>query len=135
MALDIEVDHTSVGEAIIRVRGELDLSCAGQLREAVSDLLNARQTKVIGLDLQRLMFVDSTGIGTLVVAHRICEQIGVELRMVAVSSFVAHVLKIVGVGEIFSLDSLIDDDQSGSIGMVKPGSFPSRTPRVTDSAP
>jgi anti-anti-sigma factor len=135
MALDIRIDSTSVGEAIVRVRGELDLGCAGQLREAVSDLLNARQTKVIGLDLQWLTFVDSTGIGTLVVAHRICEQVGVELRLVAVSPFAAHVLKIVGVSEIFGVDALLDDDQSGSIGMVKPGSFPSSTPRVTDSAP
>jgi anti-sigma B factor antagonist len=107
MTLNIEIDDTNVGEAIVRVSGELDLlASAGRLREVVSDLLNARQTKVIGLDLKRLTFVDSTGIGTLVVAHRICEQVGVELKLLAVSPFAAHVLKIVGVGEVLGVDAL-----------------------------
>ena len=107
MLVDVETVLTGHGEAIVRVRGELDLESADQLRHVVTDLLNAGGTSVIGLDLGELTFVDSTGIGTLVVARRICDQVGVTLRLVAVSPFVAHVLNITGVSEQFGVAGLI----------------------------
>jgi anti-sigma B factor antagonist len=99
MALDVRVEPVKDGEAIVRVAGELDMASAEQLRHAVTHLLNAGKARVIGLDLRDLTFLDSTGIGTLVVAQRISRHVGVELRLIAVSAFATHVLNIAGVGE------------------------------------
>jgi len=107
MLVDVETVLTGHGEATVRVRGELDLESADQLRHVVTDLLNSGGTTVIGLDLGELTFVDSTGIGTLVVARRICDQVGVTLRIIAISPFVAHVLNITGVSEQFGVAGLI----------------------------
>jgi anti-anti-sigma factor len=62
-------------------------------------LLNSREAQTVGLDLRGLTFIDSTGIGTLVVAQRICAQVGVRLHVTAVSPFAARVLSVTGVIE------------------------------------
>jgi anti-sigma B factor antagonist len=73
----------------------------------VTDLINGGATKIIGLDLRELRFIDSTGIGTLVVALRICDQVGVAFSLVAVSPFVAHVLTVAGVHELLGVPAAV----------------------------
>jgi anti-anti-sigma factor len=105
--LDVRVEAIGPGEARINVSGELDLAGAGELRGVVTDLINAGTTKIIGLDLRELAFIDSTGIGTLVVALRICGQVGVEFSLVGVSPFVAHVLTVAGVHEALGVPGAV----------------------------
>ena len=95
--MDIDVEPGATGEAVVLVRGELDAATAGRLRGVVTALLNRGGVTAIGLDLRGLTFIDSTGIGTLVVAKRICGQVGVRLRVSAMSRTVAQVLGVTGV--------------------------------------
>jgi anti-sigma B factor antagonist len=105
-ALDIGVEPIQQGEVVMHVRGVLDLATADQLRAAVTALLNHGGITTIGLDLRGLDFIDSTGIGTLVVALRICEQVGVRLRLTAVGAFAARLLGIVGVDAALGLPAI-----------------------------
>jgi anti-sigma B factor antagonist len=101
--LDIGVERVGHSEAVVVVRGELDCATADQLRAAITALLNRRDVDTIGLDLRGLALLDSTGIGTLVAAQRICEQVGVRLRLTAVSAFGARVLGVTGLDTTFGL--------------------------------
>jgi anti-sigma B factor antagonist len=110
--VDVRVEKIDPGEAVVRVAGELDLASAGDLRMAVTDLINAGAPKVIGLDLRDLTFIDSTGIGTLVVALRICDSVGVAFSLVAVSPFVAHVLTVAGVHDALGVADAVRAQQA-----------------------
>jgi len=77
--LHIRVAPVSGGEVVVVVRGELDCATSGQLRAAITALLNRGGIDAIGLDLRGLDLLDSIGIGTIVVAQRICRQVGVRL--------------------------------------------------------
>ena len=101
--LHIGVEPVGQGEVNVVVRGELDCATAGQLRAAITAVLNRGGIHAIGLDLRGLAFLDSTGVGTLVVAHRICHQVGVRLRLTAVSAFAAQLLAAVGVDTALGL--------------------------------
>jgi anti-anti-sigma factor len=101
--LRIAVEKVGSDEVTVSVRGELDLATADQLRSAISALLNRGAVACIGLDLRGLDFIDSTGIGTLVVAQRICQQVGVKLRLTAVNAFAARILGVVGVDDALGL--------------------------------
>ncbi|MGC9665545.1 STAS domain-containing protein [Planosporangium sp. 12N6] len=94
--LRIKIEEVGSGEVVLAVNGELDCATADQLRTAITALLNRGGLTAIGLDLRGLSFVDSTGIGTLVVAQRISHQVGVRLRLTAVSAFAARILGILG---------------------------------------
>jgi len=69
--LHIRVEPVSRGEVVVVVRGELDCATSGQLRAAITALLNRGGIDAIGLDLRGLELLDSIGIGTIVVAQRI----------------------------------------------------------------
>jgi anti-sigma B factor antagonist len=79
--LEIRVEPVSRNEVAVVVRGELDCATFGDLRAAITTLLNRGGFAAIGLDLRGLEFLDSIGIGTLVVAQRICQQVDVHLRV------------------------------------------------------
>jgi len=78
------------------VRGELDMGQATALRAAIIALLNRGDVTAIGLDISDVTFMDSTGLGTIVVAHRIAAGLGVTLQVTASSLFAARLLSVVG---------------------------------------
>jgi anti-anti-sigma factor len=101
--LEISLEPIRHGEVVVQVRGELDCATSGQLRAAITALLNRGGIESIGIDLRGVDFLDSTGIGTLVVAQRICSGVGVRFRLTAVSAFASRLLGIVGINEDLGL--------------------------------
>jgi anti-sigma B factor antagonist len=58
----------------IRVAGEVDISCADKLRDAI-DLALEQPTPAVQLDFAQVSYIDSTGIGVLVgAAHHAAER-------------------------------------------------------------
>ena len=108
--LHIRVEPVSRGEVVVVVRGELDCATSGQLRAAITALLNRGGIDAIGLDLHGLDLLDSIGIGTIVVAQRICRQVGVRLRLTAVNAFTARVLRVTGLHEALGLPAGSDNE-------------------------
>ena len=69
MALEISSEITDE-KAIIRIEGEVDVSNASELRDALDTAL-ADGVKEVEADFAEVAYIDSTGIGVLVgVAHR-----------------------------------------------------------------
>jgi anti-anti-sigma factor len=114
--LEIAVEPVRRGEVTIRVIGELDCANASKLRAAITAHVNRGGVETIGLDLRGVEFLDSAGVGTLVVAHRICEHVGVRLRLTAASAFVARLLGVVGVDATLGLAASpgIEDVRAGT---------------------
>lgn len=92
--LEISVGPCARGEVVIVARGELDCDTAGELRSAITVLLNRGGVHTIGLDLRGVDLIDSNGLGTLVAAQRICQGLGVRLRLVAIGPSAARVLGV-----------------------------------------
>lgn len=118
--LDIEIEPCGRGEVALAVRGDLDCATAPQLREAITALINRGGVTAIGLDLRRVGFVDSTGIGTLVVAQRICAEVGVRLRLTAVNAFAARILGTVGVADTLGVPVVEGFAGPGPAGVPAP---------------
>lgn len=86
--------------ACVRVVGEVDVSNAGQLRDALDGAL-AADVQRIEVDLGEVPYIDSTGIGVLVgAAHRAAEA-QKSLAVARPQRNVARVLSMLGVdGEL-----------------------------------
>ena len=65
------------------VSGGLDVTTAGTLRVALTALLNRGGLDTISLDLRQVDLLDPAAVGNLVAAHRICHDVGVQLRVTA----------------------------------------------------
>lgn len=90
------IDRQTVTEGCLQIRigGELDLSTADRVAEVLDEALSS-QAHVV-LDLQPCSFLDSTGIATILCAHRRLAERGRVLCVVGASDNVARVLDITG---------------------------------------
>ncbi|HEX6870736.1 MAG TPA: STAS domain-containing protein [Micromonosporaceae bacterium] len=87
----------SPGHWVIMAVGELDLQTAADLRAEVSAVLAERPLPIeVELNLSGVTFVDSLGLGTLVVGYRICAELGVRFVVRNASPFVSRLLEVSG---------------------------------------
>jgi anti-sigma B factor antagonist len=88
---------------VIALRGEVDYTSAQQFREEVSALLAGGALRILVVDLKEVSFLDSTGVGTLVVASRICADFGVTMLLRDVNPFIARLFAVLGVSDILGV--------------------------------
>ena len=79
MYLPITTRQLADGTVEIAPSGEIDLDNAHTMRDAVNDALTAGTPARISLDLQRVMLIDSIGIGILVACFHTAAASGVKL--------------------------------------------------------
>jgi anti-sigma B factor antagonist len=103
VSLSIQTRRQGARETVIALYGEVDYSTALDLRAAISATLSAGDVDTIIVDLAGVTFLDSTGVGTLVVAARICAELKVEFRVCDPNPFIAKLFTVVGVAEMLGL--------------------------------
>ncbi|AEV83624.1 Anti-sigma F factor antagonist [Actinoplanes sp. SE50] len=84
------------GDARLVIVGELDGEETVGLHDAVSRTLRHPATRAVHVDAGDLIFLDSSGIRSLLAARRRAAEAGVELSIVAVSPIVYQILQITG---------------------------------------
>jgi len=101
--LSIETRGLGSRGLLIALRGELDYESALDLRAAISGALAQDNVRELVVSLAAVTFIDSTGIGTLVVAHRICNDVGVILRVRDANPFIGRLFTVLGVAGALGL--------------------------------
>lgn len=96
MSLTIEKTIRDEQTATIAAAGEVDVSCASDLREALDEVLDGG-TQSVTVDLSQVPYIDSTGIGVLVGAAQRATEAGTKLRVAHPQRNVRRVLDLLGV--------------------------------------
>ncbi|MGI5239789.1 STAS domain-containing protein [Dactylosporangium sp. CA-139066] len=102
MTLSISTGTGSAGEPVIALDGDLDQTTAAGLREALADALEAKPAAV-HVDLTRVTFIDSSGLGALVRAHQYALGLGCRLTLDGVSDTLYERLQIAGVADLLAV--------------------------------
>jgi len=107
--MDIGIDITQQGgTTVVTVSGEVDLQTALRLAAALEEARATAGASIV-VDLSTVDFLDSSGLGVLVTAHRETESAGRQLRLVRPRPAVGKVLTITRMSEVIdSFDSLAD---------------------------
>ena len=95
--LQIRTEKTPEGYVLV-LSGELDLASAGVLDTAIAELCIDGAERIL-LEMEALAFMDSTGLRSVLVGRELCEVNGCELLVGGVSTQVARLLDISGVGK------------------------------------
>lgn len=97
MSLSITYKHEHT-QGMVSVSGEVDVSCADELRTKLQDALSDNIKQLI-LDIEHMSYIDSTGIGVLVgMAHQ-ATTCGVSTQVVHPQRNVLRILSMLGVCE------------------------------------
>lgn len=95
------------GHPVVFVYGEIDVLTAPRLHETLQEVIAESPSSLL-VDLANVTFIDSTGLGALVVAHRHLEERGGKLRLVSVPPPVAQILEVTGLTNRFEVYADID---------------------------
>ena len=90
------------GFTVLEVAGEIDVYTAPQLRERLIAVVEGGARQVI-VDLGRVEFLDSTGLGVLVGALKRLRVVGGELRLVCAQERLLKIFRITGLSKVFAI--------------------------------
>lgn len=97
--MDIHWEHRP-GLVVARVAGELDLDSAPRFREMVDEAILAAGADRLVLNLSRVTFIDSSGVGAILGRYRSMAAQGGRIALVAGPARVTRVLELAGVPQV-----------------------------------
>jgi anti-anti-sigma factor len=109
----LTVDQRADG--VVVVAGELSLTEAAALERRLSEVLATTDGQQVVLDLAGVAFIDSTGLGVLVRAHRAASQRGIRLAVRNPGPQAQRLLTLTGLEAHLTLPKQTPADQ-GSAG-------------------
>jgi anti-sigma B factor antagonist len=92
---------------VLEVGGEVDVYTAPRLRERISELLEGGIGAVI-VDLGKVDFMDSTGLGVLVGGFRKSRSIGASFGVVCGKESLLKIFRITGLDQVLPLYQSVD---------------------------
>ncbi|HEX3827604.1 MAG TPA: STAS domain-containing protein [Sporichthyaceae bacterium] len=96
---------------VIEVGGEIDVYTAPKLRECLVDLVNSGRHHLV-VDMEKVEFLDSTGLGVLVGGLKRVRAHDGSLRLVCTQERILKIFRITGLTKVFP----IHDSVSGAVG-------------------
>ena len=99
--LDIEVRQKE-GIAILDVNGRLAVGAASTLREKVTEEMAKGQNKII-LNLKEVDYIDSTGLGTMVICYTTLQKAGGNLKLLHLNRRNIELLLLTKLSTVFQI--------------------------------
>ena len=99
--------HAKDGIKVIDVQGEIDMYTAPRLRELLIDLVSQGSYQLV-VNLDKVGFLDSTGLGVLVGGLRRVRAHDGSLDLVCTQQRILKILKITGLTEVFGIYQTVD---------------------------
>ncbi len=101
-------EDREAGRTVVTVSGEVDVATAPALRECLDRVVGLDEGAVV-VDLRGVTFIDSTGLGVLIGAHRASSDAGRELRLVLAEPRILKVFEITGLTDLFAIDGSLEE--------------------------
>ena len=94
------------GIEVIDVGGEIDIYTAPRLRELLIDLVSTNSYQLI-VNLERVEFLDSTGLGVLVGGLKRVRAHGGSLDLVCTQERILKIFRITGLTKVFAIHETV----------------------------
>jgi anti-sigma B factor antagonist len=99
--LDIKTEDVD-GVSLIILSGEVDVYSAPKLRETIKDIVEQGKNNVV-VDLEKVDFLDSTGLGVLVGGLKRVRQQDGELGLICNQEKILRIFRITGLTKVFPI--------------------------------
>jgi len=107
--VDLSLTTRSAGQyEVIEVTGEIDVYTAPRLRERLIDLVNQGHHWLV-VDIEKVEFLDSTGLGVLVGGLKRVRANGGSLVVVCTQERLLKIFRITGLEKVFRIYTSVHD--------------------------
>ena len=106
--MDLKLGHHATdGIEVIDVQGEIDMYTAPRLRELLIDLVSKGSYQLV-VNLDKVGFLDSTGLGVLVGGLKRVRAHDGSLDLVCMRQRILKIFRITGLTEVFGIYQTVD---------------------------
>jgi anti-sigma B factor antagonist len=115
MNLQVSLTRPAPETALVEVAGEVDVATTPQLRSALHDLAEDPTVRSVVVELDRVEFIDSSGLGALIGCSRRLRARGEghELRLVCSRANLLRVFDITGLDGVFPIHAGVPEAMQG----------------------
>lgn len=110
--MDIERDVIDPDLAVLRCDGRLNMVAAPALRACIEQSVEAGHARVV-VDLEKISFIDSSGLGSLIAGLKKARQAGGNLRIAAATEQVLTVLKLTNLDRVLRPHRSVEEASRG----------------------
>ena len=112
MNLELETDKRG-DRSVVTLRGEIDVYTAPRLRQALIDLVSQGATDIV-VDMDKVDFLDSTGLGVLVGGLKRVRAHDGSLRLVCTQERILKIFRITGLTKVFPIHASVEEAVSAT---------------------
>jgi anti-sigma B factor antagonist len=114
--MDLDLNVREEGSySVLEVAGEIDVYTAPKLREKLIELVNEGKFHLV-VDLEKVDFLDSTGLGVLVGGLKRVRNHDGSLELVCTQDKILKIFRITGLTKVFPIHASVADAIAGSGG-------------------
>jgi anti-sigma B factor antagonist len=114
--MELSLTARTVAEhTVLEVGGEVDVYTAPRLRDRLTELVDAGSRNVV-VDLSRVDFLDSTGLGVLVGTMRRLRAVGGTFGLVCAKEPLLKIFRITALDQVFPLYDTVEAATSADAG-------------------
>ncbi len=107
--MDLKLDHHAKdGSEVVEVEGEIDVYTAPRLRELLIELVNKGHFRLI-VNMEKVEFLDSTGLGVLVGGLKRVRAHDGSLDLVCTQERILKIFRITGLTKVFGIHDTVDE--------------------------
>ena len=107
--MDLSLSTRTVGDRmVVEVGGEIDVYTAPKLREQLVELVNDGSYHLV-VDMERVDFLDSTGLGVLVGGLKRVRAHEGSLRLVCTQERILKIFRITGLTKVFPIHASVEE--------------------------
>jgi anti-sigma B factor antagonist len=108
-SVDLKLDHHNKdGIEIVEVEGEIDVYTAPRLRELLIGLVNEGHYQLV-VNMEKVEFLDSTGLGVLVGGLKRVRAHDGSLDLVCTQERILKIFRITGLTKVFGIHDTVDE--------------------------
>lgn len=105
------------GRTVVEVSGEIDVYTAPVLRERLNDLVGEGRHHLV-VDMEKVDFLDSTGLGVLVGGLKRVRSHDGSLHLVCTQEKILKVFRITGLTKVFPIHDTVEEAVAASGGQA-----------------
>ena len=107
--MDLALETREVdGRTIVAIGGEIDVYTAPRLRESITDLVAAGRYDLM-IDMEKVEFLDSTGLGVLVGGLKKVRAHDGSFELICNEDRLLKIFKITGLSKVFTIHPSADE--------------------------
>ena len=89
---------------VVKLNGELDQSCASQIREKIDKELTIHSMNNLVMDFDKVNFMDSSGIGILIGRYKLIKALGGKMLIIRTQPQVDKVIELSGLKKLMDFE-------------------------------